>query len=80
MGKKLVNVLEHPDVLAIMSEKARENCGVTTQFLESLMVNKMRFWPEDFDSICAALKECGLPSGGFYIGKIRAVRYSEERA
>lgn len=80
MGKQLPNVLELPNVLALVSDAARANCSVNTMFLDNPQVKVLRFWPEHFDEICAALKYEGHYSGGFTIGRIRAVKFDEKRS
>jgi hypothetical protein len=77
MSNKQIDVSLHSQVVARAGKGAVYAVQTCLKFSEEREVSRFQFWPEDFDAICASLKDSGFRADGFYVGNIKAVRYSK---
>jgi len=77
MANKQVDLLLHRGVVERAGKKADAAVTTCCHFISNKRVTRFHFWPEDFDALCASLKESGFRCDGFYVANIKAIRYSE---
>jgi hypothetical protein len=79
MSNKHEDMRDHHNIAFEAGKKAHS--AVKTAFLFSC--NKdlkcLRFWAEDYDAICLALKAHGYRHDGFRIGHLKAIRFDERK-
>ena len=77
MANKQVNILKHWGIVEEAGEKAYKAVVVAQMFLCNTAITHIRFWPEDYDRLCTAVKNHGYRADGFRVGNLKAVRFCE---
>ena len=77
MANKQVNILEHWDIVNEAGKKAYEAVDVAQMFSGNAALTHIRFWPEDYDRLCTAIKNHGYRADGFRVSNLKAVRFCE---
>jgi len=77
MANKQVNILEHWGIVKEAGEKAYKAVDVAQLFSGNTALTHIRFWPEDYDRLCTAIKNHGYRADGFRVGNLKAIRFCE---
>ena len=77
MANPQVDVLKHTGAMSTIGKKAKAALCTAQKFSECKAVDRLLFWPEEFDEVCNALKGSGLRADGFYVGYVKIIRYNE---